>query len=337
MFFWLWQQNDLFRKHGEKTQSKPIPRWKSLEAFNVHLQCQGELVWNVFFHTFWTWHSKSSLGWINQLVSVKCWSPTKEWDENSTSQTSSEPNGHHFFVHHLNSTPSQSQILFYATWKCLQPPTPNLEAQQTQTFSTIETRTLLFAASKQVSPARPLLRNNGSCQVVDGAQGRLPFPCQRAWSNIPKLNPIKPQNTWPIGDERWNKFEGGWGTKMKYLKTFKETFFGDVFESKPQNKLGLKASPLLGGRVQGLANQLRPSLPGDKKNSETLCGESSELVDRHPYPPVPYKRCWNYSDMVVLAWLYRSQGYPRNTHNLQMLRSIFIIGQQCKDFGQKSL
>ena len=52
---------------------------------------------------------------------------------------------------------------------------------------------------------------------------------------------------------------------MKEVKTFKDTCFGDVFESKPQNKLGLKTSPLLGGRVQGLANPLRPSLPGDKK------------------------------------------------------------------------
>lgn len=68
---------------------------------------------------------------------------------------------------------------------------PQPLAQQTQTFSTIETRTLLFAASKQVSPARPLLRNNGSCQVVDGAQVGCPFPPQTGLKQHTKGEPYK--------------------------------------------------------------------------------------------------------------------------------------------------
>ena len=82
-----------------------------------------------------------------------------------------------FFVHHLNRTPRKTTSdSFLCNLKM--PPTPNPQplAQQTQTFSTIEIRTLLFAASKQVSPARPLLRNNGSCH--GWSQGRLQFPPQ---------------------------------------------------------------------------------------------------------------------------------------------------------------
>lgn len=64
--------------------------------------------------------------------------------------------------------------------------------------------------------------------------------------------------------------------RVRYKDEGSQNKKGDLL-SKHQNKLApvQNASPLLGGRVQGLANPLRPSLPGDKeKNSETLCGES---------------------------------------------------------------
>lgn len=70
-----------------------------------------------------------------------------------------------------------------------QPPNPQPLAQQTQTFMIIETRTLLFAASKQVSPARPLLRNNGSCR--GWSQGGLPFPPQTGLKQHTKGEPYK--------------------------------------------------------------------------------------------------------------------------------------------------
>lgn len=149
---------------------------------------------------------------------------------------------------------------------------------------------------------------------------------------------MKPQHTWPIGDERWNKFYGGWGTKMKYLKTCKETFFGDVFESKPQNKLGPKSQSSAWRKGSRTCKPTEAkSTWRQEKQWKLFVVKARNLWIVTLTPPVPYKRCWNYSDMVVLAWLYRSQGYPRNSDNLQMLRSIFIIGQQRKDFGQKSL
>ena len=89
-----------------------------------------------FFDNF-LWHQLDE--WTKLWVLIT----KNKLDENSTSQTSSEPTGHHFFVHHLNRTPRKT-----TSDSCLcnlkMPPTPNLEAQQTQTFFVIETRTLLF-------------------------------------------------------------------------------------------------------------------------------------------------------------------------------------------------
>ncbi len=129
------------------------------------------------------WHLKSSLGWMNQYPICECWSPkTTKMDENSTSQTSSEPKRTPFFcAPSFSIEPRNLRHFSPQPWKW--PPShptlgPNI-------FYHRKPGTLLFAASKQVSPARPLLRNKGSCQGVDGAEGRWLFPWCR--SNPPKV------------------------------------------------------------------------------------------------------------------------------------------------------
>ena len=139
---------------------------------------------------------------------------------------------------------------------------------------------------------------------------------------------------------RW-KMKQVWG-RMRYKDEVPQNLQGNLF----WRRLRIKTSKQTGPKSQSSAwrKGSRTCKPTEAKSTWRQEKQWNSLwwklwtCGSSPLPPGSIQK------MLKLQWhgctgvIVSQPGVsPQHTHNLQMLRSIFIIGQQRKDFGQKSL